>query len=219
MIRGFARCTSRKRPRRPLLTALGACALVLSCALLVGTAGAMGAARRSGQPTARARDSSSAAGAQAAKPGALAPGSATATLEQCLTATVQAERGATFSGEMTATPASVRMGIQIVLQIRLPGEELFHAVTAPGLGTWRVSDPGVKDYRYLRQVTNLPAPASYRAVVRFRWLNAKNRLIKVAERKTSRCEQPTHEPLTPGGSATLRPRPSGIASVARLDRR
>ena len=34
----------------------------------------------------------------------------------------------------------------------------FHTITAPGLGVWRASDPGVKIYRYLKQVTNLFAP-------------------------------------------------------------
>ena len=39
---------------------------------------------------------------------------------------------------------------------------LLHSVTGPGVGVWRCSAPGVKSYRYLRQVTNLAAPASYR---------------------------------------------------------
>ena len=74
---------------------------------------------------------------------------------------------------MTAIPGTARMAMRIDVQERMPGEALFHTVSAPGLGVWRGSDPKVKVYKYLKQVTNLSSPASYRALVRFRWLNAK----------------------------------------------
>jgi len=60
----------------------------------------------------------------------------------------QAERSATFSGEMTAIPGSARMTMRIDVQERMPGEALFHTLSAPGLGVWRGSDPKVKSYRY-----------------------------------------------------------------------
>ena len=115
--------------------------------------------------------------------------------------------------------ASVRMAIQIAVQVRLPGEEAFHTVTAPGLGSWRISDPGVKDYKYLRQVTNLSAPGSYRALVRFRWLNAHNRLIRTVQRRSPRCEQPAQTPARqPGAAAEQAPAPlSGELAPAPLD--
>ena len=97
---------------------------------------------------------------------------ASAMLEQCVTSVVQAERAATFAGEMTAIPGTARMSMRIVLQERRSGELLYHTVIAPGLGVWRGSDPKVKIYKYLKQVTNLTPPADYRAVVRFRWLGA-----------------------------------------------
>ncbi len=115
-------------------------------------------------------------------------------LEQCATAVLQSERSATFSGEMTAISGSVRMLMRIDVQALVPGEALFHTITTPGLGVWRSSDSGVKTYRYVKQVTNLVAPALYRAVVRFRWLNAGGHLIKALERHTSRCEQPAPPP-------------------------
>ncbi len=98
---------------------------------------------------------------------------ASAVLEQCVTAVTQAERSATFSGAMTAIAGSAHMAMRIDVQEQTPREALFHTITAPGLGVWRSADPGVKTYRYLKQVTNLSAPASYRAAVRFRWLNAR----------------------------------------------
>jgi len=41
------------------------------------------------------------------------------TLEQCVTSTVQAERSATFTAQMTATGTTQRMGMRIELQQRL----------------------------------------------------------------------------------------------------
>jgi hypothetical protein len=135
---------------------------------------------------------------------------ASATLEQCAAGAAQSERSATFAGEMTAMPGSMRMAIRIELQELPSGEALFHTVTASGLGAWRVSDPGVKAFRYNKQVTNLFAPASYRATVHFRWLNAKGRLIRSSVRHTLRCKQPATSPYPPSASAE----PSG--TIARM---
>jgi hypothetical protein len=113
-----------------------------------------------------------------------------ATLEECVTAVTQSERAATFSGEMTAIPGTVRMAIRIEVEERVPGEAAFHAVTASGLGVWRSADPRVKTYKYLKQVTNLSSPASYRGFVQFRWIGDKGHTIKRAERMTAKCLQP-----------------------------
>jgi hypothetical protein len=115
---------------------------------------------------------------------------ATVTLEQCLTSPVQSERAATVVGEMVAIPGTVRMEINIGLLERDTGEIQYRPVSAPGLGGWRGSAPGVNNYTYIKQVTNLAAPAFYRGSVRFRWLNDKGRVIKVEELRTPRCEQP-----------------------------
>jgi hypothetical protein len=117
-----------------------------------------------------------------------------ATLEQCVTSTVQLERSATFTAQMVATAATQKMAMRFELQQRLHGETDFHTVTAPGLGVWQRSEPGVKIYKYVKQVTNLAAPGAYRAVVRFRWLGEKGRLLKRAEVHTQRCTQPTLSP-------------------------
>jgi hypothetical protein len=134
--------------------------------------------------------------------GAVQAASASATLEQCVPAAAQSERSAMFAGEMTAMAGSVRMAIRIEIQELAPGEAAFHTITAPGLGVWRSSDPGVKAYKYVKQVTNLFAPASYRAIVRFRWLNAKGHQIKSTQKHTLRCEQPSTSPFPAGSSFT-----------------
>jgi hypothetical protein len=115
---------------------------------------------------------------------------ATVTLEQCLTSLVQSERAATVVGEMAAVPGTARMEINIGLLERDTGEIQYRPVSAPGLGGWRGSAPGVKNYTYIKQVTNLAAPAFYRGSVRFRWLNDRGRVIKAEELRTPRCEQP-----------------------------
>ena len=137
---------------------------------------------------------------------------ASATLEQCATATIpQTERSATFAGEMTAVAGTARMEMRIDLEERALGELAFRTVSAPGLGVWHSSTAGVKVFAHIQQVTNLSAPAFYRAAVRFRWLNAKGRVLKSEELRTARCEQPatpapssasTPTSTTPAGATT-----------------
>jgi hypothetical protein len=113
-----------------------------------------------------------------------------ASVEQCATSTVQAERSVTFTAQMSATVDTQKMGVRFELQQRMRGESEFHAVLAPGLNVWHSSEAGVQIYKYVKQVTNLDAPAVYRAVVHFRWLNDKARVLKRAESRTTRCAQP-----------------------------
>jgi hypothetical protein len=138
----------------------------------------------------------------------------TATLEQCVATGAQAERSATFTGEMTSIPGAAKMSMRIDVEERTPGETEYRPLSAPGLGVWRAADPKVKVYKYLKQVTNLSSPAAYRGLVRFRWINSHGHVIKRAERITARCLQPASpvepsstpppsgEPAQPSGGAT-----------------
>lgn len=156
---------------------------VAACALLFALCGAT---------LARAQTSSSASGLATSPTNTTQPasGAVAAMLEECVTTGAQAERAATFAGEMGAVPGTARMAMRVDVEQRGSGDTEFHTVTAPGLGVWRVSDAKVKVYKYLKQVTNLTSPASYRGLVRFRWLNAKGHVIKRAERLTGKCLQP-----------------------------
>jgi hypothetical protein len=154
------------------------CALVLSC-----LAQATGATASAGAVQAGING-----GGSGSKP------SISATLERCVTAVIQAERSATFVGEMAAIAGTARMEMRIDVLERMPDEAEYHTVSAPGLGVWRGSAPGVKSYKYLKQVTNLSTPALYRGAVRFRWLNADGRLIKATELRTPTCEEPAAPP-------------------------
>jgi hypothetical protein len=138
--------------------------------------------------------------AAAATAGALTPvrqsGSATpvkqpasATTEACVSTGDQAERSATFVGEMTAVPGTARMQMRVDLLEHTAGDVGFRPVTSPGIGAWLRSSPGVKTFKNLDKVTDLFAPAVYRAQIRFRWLNARGRPIKFLDLRTPRCVQ------------------------------
>jgi hypothetical protein len=136
-----------------------------------------------------------ATGADLLGAGSASPDSAS--LVQCLTAGEQVERAATFAGEMTTVAGATRMSIRIELLEQMPGEMSYHAVAAPGLGVWRTSSPGVGVYKYVKQVTNLAAPADYKGLVTFRWQGARGRTVKREERRTRRCSQPAPITNTP----------------------
>jgi hypothetical protein len=136
---------------------------------------------------------------------------AVATLEQCATATApQTERSATISGEMTAIPGTARMQLRIQLEERAGVAQRYRAINAPGLGAWRSSNQDVKVFGHIQQFTNLSAPAFYRGLVSFRWLDATGRTIKAQQLHTASCEQPAASaPVTAPAGGTPRPDSEG----------
>jgi hypothetical protein len=122
------------------------------------------------------------------------PPSVNATVEACVASAVQTERSVTFTGQMETIPGSRRMAMEMIVQERGPGETLFHRLAAAGPAAWQRSEAGLKIYKYVRQVTDLPAPADYRAVVVYRWLGAGGRVVKRDERRTPICRQSVEPP-------------------------
>jgi hypothetical protein len=120
---------------------------------------------------------------------------ASATLEKCLAPTQESAGTVTFAAQMTTIPGTDEMAVRVRLQEHTPGSEGFHQVDAPGLGEWHESEPSVKVFRYLTQVTNLAAPASYRALVSFRWLDVGGHEIEHLARHTPVCRQPATRAL------------------------
>jgi hypothetical protein len=111
-------------------------------------------------------------------------------VEQCVTAPTQADRSVTFTGQMETVAGAHRMAIEIVVQEHTLQEEGFHTLTTAGLGSWQRSEAGVKIYKVRQAVTDLPAPAVFRAIVRYRWMNEKGEIIRHDERRTPICKQP-----------------------------
>lgn len=121
-------------------------------------------------------------------------------LVQCLTSAQPAERSVTFAAEMTLIPSATRMSMRIELLEHAPGDGGYRPVQAPGVGVWRTADLGVKTYRHLEQFTDLSAPASYRALISFRWLGPHGRVIRHDERQSPRCTQAAPASLKPASS-------------------
>ncbi len=130
-----------------------------------------------------------------------------ATVEQCVTAPTQADRSVTFTGQMETVAGARRMAMEIVVQERLPSDAGFHILLAAGPAAWQRSEVGVKIYKYVRQVTDLPASADFRAVVLYRWLNEKGRVLRSGERRTPTCRQLAERPK-PAAGATTQPAPA-----------
>ena len=108
----------------------------------------------------------------------------------CHSSVVQADRYATFSAQMTANRRTHQMWIRFTLLERLSSGGATHQVPAPGLGVWEKSAPGVGVFEANKSVTNLVAPATFRAVVSFRWYDAHHRLLMHARKETSACTMP-----------------------------
>jgi hypothetical protein len=111
-------------------------------------------------------------------------------VEQCVTAAMQAGRSVTFTGQMETVAGAHRMAIEIEVQEHSSEEEGFHTLSTAGLGAWQRSEVGVKIYKVRQAVTDLPAPAVFRAIVHYRWLNEKGQVIRHDEQRTPICKQP-----------------------------
>jgi hypothetical protein len=116
-----------------------------------------------------------------------------ATLEDCHVSPDPALRSAAFTASMPALPRTRRMQMRFDLFQRT-GRGGFVALRLPHWGVWQRSRAGVPGFVYTKRVTGLQAPAGYRAVVRFRWLDARGRVQRRARRATRACRQPDLRP-------------------------
>ena len=123
-----------------------------------------------------------------ALPASAAQAPVAARLIRCHPHPNQAKRFAIFEGEMHGA-TNVRLEIRFDLLKADPGGR-FQAVDAPGLAVWNRAEAGVGDYRYRKRVENLPAPADYRALVRYRWRRPGGKIVRHLRALTPVCEQP-----------------------------
>src|SRR6476620_260021 len=111
----------------------------------------------------------------------------------CETGPQSADRFAVFTGSMPRQGAAA-MGMRFVLEQRVPGGT-FHRVSRAHWGVWeRTARKGVPGFIFTKRVEQLSAPASYRAVVSFRWYDAKGRVVRRARRTSPTCVQPDWRP-------------------------
>jgi hypothetical protein len=134
-----------------------------------------------------------------------------AALETCATSPLPAERVASFVGSMPAIAGAERMQMRFDLQRRQPDEKLWHSLLGvPGFGVWESALPGRAGFVFHKRVDGLQVPASYRAVVRFRWYRADGTVARRARKRTAVCSQPDLRPDLAAGAlrAVLDARPA-----------
>jgi hypothetical protein len=150
-----------------------------------------------------------AAGADPHAVAAAPPG--TVRVLECSPAPDSALRSVTFEARMRPARRSVTMALRFTLQARAAGER-WRRVAAEGFDAWLTSEPSVRRFVYDRTVRNLAAPASYRAVVRFRWLDEDGAVVAAARAVSAPCSQPDLRP-------DLEPRRLDVQPVADPDLR
>jgi hypothetical protein len=117
-----------------------------------------------------------------------------ATVTACATGAVDADRSATFSAVINAVPHTSTMSVSFDLYEKTSATSGFVSVTAPGFGVWQTSTRGIASFTANDNVVDLPAPASFRALVHYRWLNRRGHVIRRDARVTPACVQTAPEP-------------------------
>jgi hypothetical protein len=92
---------------------------------------------------------------------------------------------------MPALTGAERMRMRFELERLQPRENSWRRLRGvPGFGSWESADPGRAGFVFHKRVDGLLVPASYRAVVRFRWEDTRGRLLRGDRRRTGACDQP-----------------------------
>jgi CARDB protein len=128
-----------------------------------------------------------AAGAQARVPQA---GYGKAALLSCAKDT----RQAVFEGQLRVFRQSPKMQMRFALQASTPDSLRWRRVVAPNFGEWITAPASVGKYTYDKTVQDLLAPASYRAVIDFRWRDRGGKTIRTERVTSPVCRQPDARP-------------------------
>jgi hypothetical protein len=117
-----------------------------------------------------------------------------AKLATCQTGAAAADRYAVFTGSMPREDKTVTMAMRFDLFEKQPGGS-FQPVALPHWGVWeKTSKKGVPGFIFTKRVEQLAFNAAFRAVVSFRWYDAKGRQIDAARRTSPTCRQPDQRP-------------------------
>ncbi len=114
-----------------------------------------------------------------------------------------------FRGAIAAYGKGRTLQLRFTLQAKIAGGGGYKRVVAPTFDEWLTSQPGKRAYVYDKTVQNLEDGASYRAVVRFRWRDAKGHVVAGATKVTAACAQPDDRPNLKPTKVTVRPGTSG----------
>jgi hypothetical protein len=150
---------------------------------------------------------------------------ATVKVVDCVPALDPVARTATFEARMRAARGSERMQVRFSLHVREDAVHGWRRVVAEGFDTWLTSLPDVRRYSYAKTVVNLAAPAAYRTVVRFRWLDADGAVVKSGRVTSAGCRQHDMRPdlealrvdVVPGLAADTRRYVVTVRNAGRSD--
>ena len=142
---------------------------------------------------------------------AAAPAAASPLAVARVTSCTQADRAATFEGDMQALPRSSRLQMRFTLQVRSTQAPRWTRVPAPNFGQWVSSVPGKARYVYDKTVQNLVAGAEYRATVRFRWRRSNGSVLQSVRRYSRSCR--IIDPRPDLTAVTIRVKPGSSADT------
>jgi hypothetical protein len=153
-------------------------------------------------------------GAAAASAAASSPPRASLPGFLCQRALAPGQRTVSVTAVMRPLKDTRRLSLRFVLLSRSDGKA-FTPVHGGILGTWQYpTDPpslGTRSgdvWRLSSPVVDLPAPATYKFVVSFRWFGPHHRVIGTAVRTTRDCYQPELRPDLAANSFTAQAIPS-----------
>ncbi len=136
------------------------------------------------------------------------PGKPAVKLLDCSSGKTPSSRSAVFRGSMVQLPEGEGMRMRFQLGERI-GRGVWRAVSAPGLGVWHASLPGVGRFAYRQRIDALRKGTAYRVHVTFEWQDAQGNRLAEAVKRSKACHQPGRLPnLHPRGGLTLRPGPT-----------
>jgi hypothetical protein len=123
-----------------------------------------------------------------------------ASVEMCSTSPLPAGRVVSFVGSMPTITGAELMQMRFELERLRPRDGQWRRLRGvPGFGTWEATQRGRAGFVFHKRVEALLVPASYRAVVRFRWEDAEGKVVRSVVRRTAACAQPDLRPnLVPG---------------------
>jgi hypothetical protein len=103
-------------------------------------------------------------------------------------------REAVFEGQVRVYRRAPRMQMRFTLQASTPDARKWRKVDVPDFSAWVNAPVNVGKYTYDKTVQDLLAPASYRAVVDFRWKSRSGRTIRTERVTSPVCRQPDARP-------------------------
>jgi len=103
-------------------------------------------------------------------------------------------REAVFEGQMRVYRKAPKMQMRFTLQASTPEAPKWRKVEVPDFSEWITAPANLGKYTYDKTVQDLLAPASYRAVVDFRWRDRRGKTLRGERAISPVCKQADARP-------------------------